>query len=1229
VTLNSVQSINVAAGVTGVQTINLANNTSGSLLFPSGNFLSITNDSTAAGTTLAIGPNTVIGTPGSGGVIFAGAGTTNLSGSFATVASGNNVIGGLYVNGPGSLILSNSTNSYTGGTFVNAGTLMLGSGTAIPTGTNVTVATGGQFNISNLSNSAGTAIGTLALSGTGTFRVPSGNADYHLNQLQMTGGTMDFTGTNNFWLHFRNAGAAITTNASSTTATWIGAPGSRIQNDGTTTTLIMTVNSGSTPNGIDLDAGITLSSAGTGGQYFLKSGAGTMRLTSLSNTASIFVGQGRLRVDDIATGGVGALGSGVISLNTGTLQYGGPSATSTKPLTLSGSGTIQVLSPGANLQLNGVISETVFGSALTVSGPGAGGTSSTLTLLQNNNYDGPTTVTGNAVLAVPYIANGNEVSPIGYSSAAPSNLVLGDFASRGTLLLTDFGFSTNRGATVKGLYTSGSGGAIGVQNAGMTQLWTGQITGAGSLIKTGAGTLTLTNTTSNYTGGTYVEQGTLNVGAAGAVIPANSNVTVSSGGTFQIGFTSGSNATAPLGTLTLIGGTLRVPSGSADYYLNKLVMTGGTVDVSGTDDFYLYMVNAGAAITTNPSSITANWVGSPSSFILNQTGLPLTVSVLAGSTPSGIDLDAGINLGSASINNVFVKAGAGTMRLTNVVNSADFVVQQGVLRVDDVTTNGVGPLGSGSLTLNGGRLAYGGAIATLSKPFTVDAAGGGLDVLNAGTTLTVTSPVSSNGVLNKSGPGVLILNNLANTYAGGIAVSAGRLDVGNDNQLGQAAITVNPLGTLRFTSSTTTARTYTMFNGSIDVPSGVTLNMNGATVGGGFLRGNGTYALGGGTTLTGVTTFNSTTMNVTGPATAANFSNNGSITVNSGQTFSMNYATNGAAGLMTINGTANVGDFTSYGRLAINPGGAVNNTQSTMVFGGGSVTNIGIYNPANGQVTPGGTLNIGPGDMRVQGGFVRNNGLITGTGNLIIDYGAVVRGAGEIDLPNPPIRINGGQLLAGNSPGLTRITNFSLVSTGPTGGDFSNATGIAGPPIGSTGTQLSGWSVFEYGNATNTGGSAQVQGTPASKAIWFFQTVLDSGNYSTPGVPANFNHLQAYTWEIVRPRSAADVNNPTNTTPINTVAQISIFDTATMTTVPLTTANLNAYLRFDDSQWNWGSVPVELRGVFSFVLLPDGLGAADRVIALTYAPVPEARLVLGAAFVLFAGFGMWRRPRLR
>ena len=67
----------------------------------------------------------------------------------------------------------------------------------------------------------------------------------------------------------------------------------------------------------------------------------------------------------------------------------------------------------------------------------------------------------------------------------------------------------------------------------------------------------------------------------------------------------------------------------------------------------------------------------------------------------------------------------------------------------------------------------------------------------------------------------------------------------------------------------------------------MTLTLNGASVGGGFLRGGGTVALTGGTALTGVTAFSSTNLNVIGPASATNFTNNGNLTVAAGQSLAL------------------------------------------------------------------------------------------------------------------------------------------------------------------------------------------------------------------------------------------------------------------------------------------------------------------------------------------------------
>src|SRR5207248_8966991 len=109
-------------------------------------------------------------------------------------------------------------------------------------------------------------------------------------------------------------------------------------------------------------------------------------------------------------------------------------------------------------------------------------------------------------------------------------------------------------------------------------------------------------------------------------------------------------------------------------------------------------------------------------------------------------------------------------------------------------------------------------------------------------------------------------------------------------------------------------------------------------------------------------------------------------------------------------------DFVSNGQLTIPPGGTLNGSAGGVVLGGGSVTNIGIFNPNNGQVTPGGTLEMGPGNLVIQGALLRNNGTIhggAGSGDIVIDYLGLLKGTGDIDTPRAPIRINGGQLLAG------------------------------------------------------------------------------------------------------------------------------------------------------------------------------------------------------------------------
>jgi hypothetical protein len=337
-----------------------------------------------------------------------------------------------------------------------------------------------------------------------------------------------------------------------------------------------------------------------------------------------------------------------------------------------------------------------------------------------------------------------------------------------------------------------------------------------------------------------------------------------------------------------------------------------------------------------------------------------------------------------------------------------------------------------------------------------------------------------------------------------------------------------------------------------------------------------------------------------------------------------------------VNGLANVTDFTTAGNVSVTgSGNLVNQGTSPLVLGGGSVINVGAYNPANGQVTPGGTITIGAQDLVVQGGFLRNNGVVTGTGKLIVDYGGLAKGAGDYDTAGVVLR-NGGQLLAGNSPGLLRVSNPSFTGGSTTGGDINNATGTLGgfPAPANANSNNSGWSAIEFGNSANTASGLTLQRTDAGAVKWQFRTTLNDGVGDTPGTPANFAANTAYHWVIFRPRTNAGAANPTPTQPadqLNTVATITLLD-ATGATLANTDANLNQVLVFDSSLFRDSATGQPIAagaGTFAFSFGADLVGRPNTVITLAYTPVPEPLMAVGVAGLvgLTTGHFLRRRPR--
>src|SRR5262249_9519706 len=145
----------------------------------------------------------------------------------------------------------------------------------------------------------------------------------------------------------------------------------------------------------------------------------------------------------------------------------------------------------------------------------------------------------------------------------------------------------------------------------------------------------------------------------------------------------------------------------------------------------------------------------------------------------------------------------------------------------------------------------------------VSIANGG--TLNAG--IGIRTGIVGESPLTKSGPGILNLTSTGNEFSR-LVIDEGNVLAGKDNGLGTdnslgtgSPDTPNALGTLRYTASTTTARSFTLNGGTLEAASGVTLTLNGATIAGGFpvSSGTGKFQVGaGGALFTGSTLFGGT-----------------------------------------------------------------------------------------------------------------------------------------------------------------------------------------------------------------------------------------------------------------------------------------------------------------------------------------------------------------------------------
>ncbi|MEI6655484.1 MAG: autotransporter-associated beta strand repeat-containing protein, partial [Verrucomicrobiota bacterium] len=675
-------------------------------------------------------------------ILAGGGAVTTSSGSVLTLNSATdstflgtiNGAGGLAKAGSGTLTL-NGSNTYTGGTAINAGTLQVGAdhnlgGTGAITFGGGTLAFSAGFSSSRnltlnsgggtLDNSGSTATLTGVISGSGALTKTG------IGTVQLTG-TNSYTGAttiNNGILQISNAAALGITGAGTT----INAGGElKINGDGIVLNEAITLHGGSLCNStgtntfsgtltltansmLDTDATKLIITSGisqSGGTYGLvKDGPGTVELKGtntytgetqvLAGTLSLF--NGAAIVDTAALSLANTAGV-TLELHTsetiGSLAGGGSSG-----------GDVNL---GSCTLTTGNASDTIFAGSISGSGFLVKAGSGTLTLSGSNSYTGGTTISAGALSVAASSALGLEANNLTISSGA-------------TLKLSD-SFSTSRATTLGGA-GGGAGGTFEVAAGKVLTYTSGSVIGgSGSLIKTGAGSLAIGGVDS-YTGGTYIQAGTLVVNSGYALGPlptlGNSNyaVHISAGATIQLATNSWSTDRQ----LELISGTANV-----DVTSGVSIVRNGAIYGSGA----MNSMGAGTLIInnngSNPNTYTGGTIIANGILQINNSGGSATgtgaVTVMSGGTLSGLTAQGASTGTTGSI--------AGSVAIQN---------------------------GGKLLTLSGGTLTLGG--------LTLDA--GSLNTFQLGT-LTATSLVNVTGsnLFTLPGSGTSTIN-IVNTGAMGI-----------------------------------------------------------------------------------------------------------------------------------------------------------------------------------------------------------------------------------------------------------------------------------------------------------------------------------------------------------------------------------------------------------------------------------------------------------------------------
>ena len=685
-------------------------------------------------------------------------------------------------------------------------------------------------------------------------------------------------------------------------------------------------------NGAGDTASIASAVAGSGA--LTKAGAGNLTLSGPINS---FSGATNIAAGTLTVAGGSALSdSSSVSIAAGATLALSSSETIGN---LSGAGSITL---GSNTLTTLQTADTTFSGE--ISGDGGlsvnqtGSASHALTLSGNNSYIGSTTLLNYGWLKLDGDAS------VSSSSAVRVNgngvLTLLSDQTIGSLA------SNNANASIQlGSYTLSAGG----DNTTTSAL--GAISGSGSLIKQGSGTLTLAGSNS-YSGTTTVSAGTLSIAGDGNLGAGDLTL---AGSTLAItGATTIDNAIALTGNSTIDNSDAATLSGaiSGAYDLTK---TGaGALSLAAGNSYAATYVNAGTLSVSSDGNLGSGSVNLAAGTTLTLTGAATidnaivlggnaTVSAAASATLSGVVSGA----------YTLTKAGAATLTLSGSNSYGATTVSAGTLSVASDTN-----LGSGTLTL-----AASSTLAT-SNATTIDnaIALSGNATVNTGADTTLSGVISGSNNLTKTGAATLTLSG-SNSYNGSTNVNAGTLSVAGDGNLGAGSLNLANGTTLQITGNTTIDNALAL-TGVATLNAGAAATLSGVISGSGGLTktGSGSLTLSGSNTNSGATTVSAGTLLVDGSTNSATTVANGAtlagggtlggdVTVQNGGTLSPG---NGGADTLTVNGNLTL-DAGSTLALDINGASAGSGYDQIVVNGNVDVSGATLtvnhgYAAGNGEI---------------------------------------------------------------------------------------------------------------------------------------------------------------------------------------------------------------------------------------------------------------------------------------